>query len=205
MTLGRKMDIREAAGKAVSQSKSGSWQASPGTSQDGSSTAAVDALFARFGAIYGAKFSLQWAGVDPVELKRTWLDALCRFRAEEVGAALEACARDVKFPPTLPEFIDICRSYASPQAPLPSLEYTRPILHKRTAAELQVEREFPKPAHGKGRWWARRILRLVELGEPPPFISIRAAQEVLGVSTAADMRATTTDDLLERAAIQGEG
>jgi len=48
-----------------------------------------------------------------------------------------------------------------------------------TAAELQVQREIPRPTHGVGTWWAERIVRLDDLGHPLPAISVRIAKEVL--------------------------
>lgn len=67
-----------------------------------------------------------------------------------------------------------------------------------SAAERQVEKEIPRSADGVGDWWARRILRLHELGHPLPQISVAMARQVIRQKSAS------TEDLLERAAIQGE-
>jgi|SRR5208282_5751850 len=49
--------------------------------------------------------------------------------------------------------------------------------------ERQVALEIPKTADGFGTWWARRILRLVELGQVMPSKSVEMAREALGLST----------------------
>lgn len=56
-------------------------------------------------------------------------------------------------------------------------------------AEIIVAGEYPKPGNGMGNWWAKRILRLHELEESPGHTSVRIAQGVLGVKTAAELRA----------------
>ncbi len=74
-----------------------------------------------------------------------------------------------------------------------------------TEAEKIVSREYPKPANGFGTWWAKRILRLEELGQKMPLHSLMSAQEVLGVKTAAELRELENPEAeAERRAIQAE-
>lgn len=77
-----------------------------------------------------------------------------------------------------------------------------------TEAEQIASKEYPKPATPGGTWWAKRILRLTELGVDLSLSSILAAQQVLGVKTAAELRdrerPTNHHDAAERIAIQTE-
>lgn len=58
--------------------------------------------------MYGKHFADLWAG-QPIEaVKVVWADGLAGFSGNEIGLGLEACKRR-KFPPTLPEFLELCR------------------------------------------------------------------------------------------------
>lgn len=74
---------------------------------------AVDRLFARFVAIYGAqKMAAAWGNVDPAERNATWLEALSRFPLDVIGDAVRELAEDGgSWPPTLPEFVDRCERH----------------------------------------------------------------------------------------------
>ncbi len=100
-------------------------------------------LFERMSAMYGSKFSDLWAGVDPANMRAVWADKLGGFaqRPEIIKAALDACD-DRPWPPTLPEFLGICRDAAkrSPvQLPaLPAPDIPADVI----AARLEVIRKF---------------------------------------------------------------
>jgi hypothetical protein len=100
-------------------------------------------LFERMSAMYGSKFSDLWAGVDPANMRAVWADKLGGFaqRPEIIKAALDACD-DRPWPPTLPEFMGICREAAkrSPvQLPaLPAPDIPADVI----AARLEVIRKF---------------------------------------------------------------
>ncbi|MDQ8033233.1 MAG: hypothetical protein REJ50_14565 [Bordetella sp.] len=66
-------------------------------------------------ALYGARFMQQWQGLTPRELKSAWETHLSGLSEREVHAGLLAClARD--WPPTLPEFLRLCRPWLNPEA-----------------------------------------------------------------------------------------
>ena len=75
----------------------------------------VDRIFARFLAYYGEKFTRQWGMVDPADLKTAWGRELGDLSAEEIAAGLDAC-RTREWPPTLPEFRNLCRKPADYEA-----------------------------------------------------------------------------------------
>lgn len=67
------------------------------------------------------------------------------------------------------------------------------------AIEAQANREYPKPANGFGDWWARRILRMVDLGKDMPLASVLIAKQVVKVWPPVDKELQS-----ERSAIQEE-
>lgn len=69
----------------------------------------VESLLARMLATYGQKFRSQWADVPPETLRETWAVALGRFDGERIKWALEQMIATCPWPPTLPEFVALCR------------------------------------------------------------------------------------------------
>lgn len=62
---------------------------------------------------YGQKFTDQWRGVTPGEMRTVWSIALGGYTNDEVQRGLKACMTHI-WPPTLPEFLLWCR---------PSIDY----------------------------------------------------------------------------------
>lgn len=79
-----------------------------------SADAIVDRLFQRLGASYGKHWLDMWAGVPMGQVKATWADALAQFQPATIAEALNDLG---KFPPTLPEFVDLCKQRRKPDAP----------------------------------------------------------------------------------------
>ena len=72
-------------------------------------------MFARFEAMYGAKFADAWKGCDLRNVKDIWAETLGAMSREELAAGVAGCmGKD--WPPTLPEFVKLCRQ-ANPNAP----------------------------------------------------------------------------------------
>lgn len=71
-------------------------------------------LMMKMQAMYGAKFTQQWQGIDPGALQDEWAEQLAGFAGEELAAGLAAC-RERPFPPTLPEFMVLCRPPIKPE------------------------------------------------------------------------------------------
>lgn len=68
----------------------------------------IERLFGEFKVLYGARLADLWADVSPDIVCRKWAEALSGFTVGEVRAGLEAC-RAKPWPPTLPEFLMMCR------------------------------------------------------------------------------------------------
>lgn len=96
----------------------------------------VDRIFARMESSYGSLFLDRWRGCDIKYVKTVWAEELRSFSDYPpcFGVALRAMIDECKFPPTLPEFVALCRkSYSQPANPL-MLESPKP-LSKEEAAE----------------------------------------------------------------------
>ena len=98
----------------------------------------IEQLFERFEKLYGTRFTDMWSN-DPAGVKRAWTDALAGYSVGEVKAGLAAC-RTKPWPPTLPEFLLLCR-------PAPDFE--------RTFVEAQEQ--VSKRQFGEDKWSNKAI------------------------------------------------
>ncbi len=74
----------------------------------------VDRLFGRLSAMYGARFADMWAGLDLAMIKAAWAEDLGDLATDEIARGVAACKlRD--WPPTLPEFLALCRPALDPE------------------------------------------------------------------------------------------
>lgn len=71
----------------------------------------VDRLFMRFSGRYGAAFSQRWAGVEDAA-RQEWSEGLAGFTAAEIKRGLDNLGT---WPPSLPEFIQLCRPPIEPE------------------------------------------------------------------------------------------
>jgi hypothetical protein len=99
----------------------------------------IEKIFQTLLMSYGAKFSAQWHGVDPQALKNHWGEKLAGFGDNPAAFAYALKAlEDSPYPPTLPEFIALCRK--APRKELPALP-APPVDVEKTrdfAAKLQA-------------------------------------------------------------------
>ncbi len=75
----------------------------------------IERLFARFEAMYGAKFADAWKGCDLRNVKVVWAETLGSLGRDELSAGVAGCMTR-EWPPTLPEFVKLCRQ-PDPNAP----------------------------------------------------------------------------------------
>ena len=59
---------------------------------------------------YGSKFADLWKGCDLANVKTVWADELAGYSADEIKRGIDGC-RTRPFPPTLPEFLLLCRPH----------------------------------------------------------------------------------------------
>lgn len=115
-------------------------------------------IFDHMAALYGSKFADLWRGTDAEKVKGMWSQRLSGFSSQPacIKAALDALD-ERPFPPTLPEFIQLCRDagrrFGTEQKALP---------HNPTPEEMErakaAAREAARIARGDRREnldWAR--------------------------------------------------
>lgn len=73
----------------------------------------IEGLFDRMAAMYGSKFADLWRGTEPAKVRAMWAEKLAGFadQPKAIKAALDALD-ERPFPPTLPEFLQLCREAA---------------------------------------------------------------------------------------------
>lgn len=139
----------------------------------------IGRIFGRLEDFYGARFLDAWRGTDLARVKATWAEKLAGFadQPERIGFALNALEHQ-PFPPTLPEFLALCRQAPPPNRPtLPE-----PIIDPEVAADRarQVQEKamaaMRNPPH---HHWAVRILSDIAAGVVLPRISEQFAIEAL--------------------------
>ncbi|MET3134626.1 hypothetical protein AAKU55_004926 [Oxalobacteraceae bacterium GrIS 1.11] len=73
----------------------------------------VESLFKKMSFTYGVKFADQWRGIDADGLKRHWAEKLGGLTGEELRRGVAKLdTRD--WPPTLPEFVKLCKPGIDP-------------------------------------------------------------------------------------------
>lgn len=94
----------------------------------------IASLFRRMSGMYGARFSDMWKGVDPDSVRNAWAEGLAHLTADELRTGVSALSARA-FPPTLPEFVALCR---------PPLNYD--------AALQEAVQQLHLRADGKDQW-----------------------------------------------------
>lgn len=109
----------------------------------------IEKLFQKFEDFYGAKWAAAYGSFPRDRVKRTWAEELGGFASmpECLAMALDD-QKLLRFPPTLPEFLALCREAAKRRPPK---ELTL-LGHKLTEEDMQRNRErITKIANGLGR------------------------------------------------------
>ncbi|WP_133141153.1 Vir protein [Legionella spiritensis] len=71
----------------------------------------IDRLFLKFAACYGPVWRSQFKHDDFLEFaKKEWHQALLEFEDGIIEQAIAACLAGRELPPTMPQFMDLCRS-----------------------------------------------------------------------------------------------
>ncbi|MBU9403774.1 hypothetical protein KTE13_28925 [Burkholderia multivorans] len=94
----------------------------------------VEALFSKMAAFYGSRFASMWNGVNVIEVQRAWAIELGKLSRDQLKAGSDNLTALPK-PPTLPEFVSLCRQARSEQA----ASTTRRLADERPADRATVE------------------------------------------------------------------
>lgn len=94
----------------------------------------VERIFQRLAAMYGRKFADAWNGVPQASVKAVWQEGLAGYSPDEIRRGLAECMKR-DWPPTLPEFLKMCR---------PAMDYE--------AAYVEACEQINKRKHGNDKW-----------------------------------------------------
>ncbi|MEN9887043.1 MAG: hypothetical protein RL758_1621 [Pseudomonadota bacterium] len=139
---------------------------------------AIDRLFERMAATYGAQWTRMWATVPMPDVKSAWAHELSGYanRLDALAWALEHLPERC---PNVIEFRNLCRQAPSPQAPRLPEPQADP---QRVAAELaklgDVRRQAAEPSGGKA--WAHRVLAAFESGQRVSYAALTMARQAAG-------------------------
>lgn len=162
----------------------------------------VERIFDRMQGLYGSLWLDRWRSGETVEqggvrfdrglllAKATWAEEMAGFASmpERISKALDAC-RHRNMPPSLPEFLDLCRQQHGdmPKA-LPAPQMTAEQVAPHVAA---LARKVAKPNAGGTSWaegdapmirgpWESAIIGLAESGDER-FVEILRGHVAKGV------------------------
>lgn len=140
----------------------------------------VRRLFQKLSARYGTLFSDRYAGVPHEVLVREWACELAGYSAQELQRGLDAL-RANKFPPSLPEFLELCRPGLDPHEayveamrlmPLRGLgqnpEWSHPAIYWAVVHVTHFDMRQTTYAVIKGRW-ERALAEQLRRGSWPPI------------------------------------
>lgn len=144
-------------------------------------TKAIDRLFERLAATYGAQWTRQWQDVPMADVKTAWAHELSGFSGSlnRIAWALE------NLPPKCPnviEFKNLCRQAPAPEAPRLPEPKADPERVKAELAKLAPVRQSVATSQRDGREWARRIVARSEAGDRIRPITLRFAKEALRIT-----------------------
>jgi hypothetical protein len=141
-------------------------------------------LWRRLAAIFGARFLDMWRDIDPAEVQAEWSTATRGLSREALMRGISACYH-MRAVPTLPEFLDACRSQPAMYTPHSMLTDERRSAPEHAREQLAHIREIATavlrdaPARGAGTAWARRIVEEAAQGTVLPGNRLQIALDAL--------------------------
>ena len=156
----------------------------------------VESLLARMLATYGQKFRSQWADVPPETLRETWAVALGRFDGARIKWALEQMVATCPWPPTLPEFVAMCRQ--APREEPVKLPAPTPSEQQR-AERVEQMAGGAFAARSPGKAWAKIHRADFLAGRSLMPIQIELASSALGERWHTDNGRRECAEILDEA------
>jgi hypothetical protein len=127
-----------------------------------------------------------WGDCPKADLMDAWCEALGQIAPERVRAALEKVPSTYpEWPPTLGEFLVLCKSDSIPAAHrafLPAPRDGWKVIDPRIKAEIDAMLEKGRKRDPKD--WARKILSEADAGTHTLPYGIQCAKEALGLSAS---------------------
>lgn len=139
---------------------------------------AIDRLFERLGATYGAAWTRQWVDIPINDVKTAWAHELQGYASnlQPIAWALENLPERC---PNVIEFRNLCRHAPAPEVPRLPEPKVDPERLKQELAKLSSIRASVAPGSNDGREWARRIIDRLEAGERINPATLKCAKDAL--------------------------
>jgi hypothetical protein len=139
---------------------------------------AIDRLFERLGATYGAAWTRQWVDIPINDVKTAWAHELQGYSSnlQPIAWALENLPERC---PNVIEFRNLCRHAPAPEVPRLPEPKIDPERLKQELAKLSSIRASVAPGLNDGRDWARRIIGRLEAGERINPATLKCAKDAL--------------------------
>lgn len=140
---------------------------------------AIDRLFERLSATYGAAWTRQWVDVPINDVKSAWAHELQGFASqlEAVAWALENLPERC---PNVIEFRNLCRRAPMPDVPrLPEPKADPERLKQELSKLGELRKQAVAQSFVDHKAWARRIVACHEAGHKVLPVSLRFAREAL--------------------------
>lgn len=139
---------------------------------------AIDRLFERLGATYGAAWTRQWVDIPMNDVKTAWAHELQGYASnlQPIAWALENLPERC---PNVIEFRNLCRHAPAPEVPRLPEPKVDPERLKQELAKLSSIRASVAPGLNDGRDWARRIIGRLEAGERINPATLKCAKDAL--------------------------
>lgn len=166
----------------------------------------MERLFERLSGYYGSKFGDLWRGCDLESVKRIWADAFAGYQAQEIKRGLDACLTR-PFPPTLPEFLTLCRPKMDPESAY--IEACKQMSARDTGSDVWsnpaiywAAREFGVHELRQSTWmsaktrWCRVLDEQMSKPEQLPVPARMVALPAPGQATADPAKVKAVMDLL---------
>ena len=146
---------------------------------------AVEHVFGRMNAAYGAAWSASMGGVPVADVKTVWLDELNRLTHNDAGkrAILWALRNLPDKPPNAMQFRKLCAQAPTPEPPrleAPKADPVRLAAELAKLAPIRAAVAAAQPVPRKG--WAGKVLARVVGGERVSPTVLAMARSALGQS-----------------------
>jgi len=149
-------------------------------------TKAIDRLFERLSATYGADWTRQWVGVPITDVKTAWAYELSGYanRLEALAWALDNLPEHC---PNAIQFRNLCRMAPAPEAPRLPEPKADPERLKRELSKLgEIRAKAVAAPTVDHKAWARRIVARHADGEKVNQTSLQMARDALRMHLDAE-------------------
>lgn len=142
---------------------------------------AIDRLFHRLAATYGASWTRQWEGIPIGDVKTAWAHELAGLSSSlsRIAWALENLPDRV---PNAVQFKKLCWDAPSPETVILPMPKADPARVAAELAKLSDVKAAAMQTSYDGKAWAKRILERAAAGDVMTPIAVTFAKQAMGLA-----------------------